>query len=164
MHYMGKVLVNVVGVWRKGCAEPLWVMSNLAPDRALTIYCARMKIEEAFRDLKNLLNLDKLMNKSQAHMEQMAALVMLAFTIGFLNGEAVRDELYGAPDAPQTAPTEPPAAETPQTKARRKWQLYSGLFIVLKRKIALSNKRLRQLQNQVVSTFAELIQPLPVRT
>src|SRR5512137_1036231 len=142
LHYMGKVLVNVVGVWRKGCAEPLWVMSNLTPERALTIYFARMKIEEAFRDLKNLLNLDKMMNKSQSHMEQMAALVMLAFTIGFLSGEAVRDELYGAPDAPQAAPTEPTAAETTQTTARRKWQLYSGLFIVLKRKIALSNKRL----------------------
>lgn len=165
LRYMGQVLVNVVGVWRKGCAEPLWVMSNLAPERALTIYFARMKIEEAFRDLKNLLNLDKMMNKSQQHMEQMAALVMLAFTIGFLSGEAVRDELYGAPDASQTATaTGPPAAETTQTKARRKWQLYSGLFIVLKRKITLSNKRLRQLQNQVVSAFAELIQPLPVRT
>ena len=164
LRYMGKVLVNVVGVWHKGCAEPLWVMSNLAPDRALTIYFARMKIEEAFRDLKNLLNLDKVMNKSQQHMEQMAALVMLAFTIGFLSGEAVRDELYGAPDTPQTAPTGPATVETPQTRARRKWQLYSGLFIVLKRKIALSNKRLRQLQRQVVSAFAELIQPLPVRT
>ena len=95
----------------------------------------------------------------------MAALVMLAFPIGFLSGEAVRDELYGAPDAAQTAPaTGPGATESPQTKTRRKWQLYSGLFIVLKRKITLSNKRLRQLQNQVVSAFADLIQPLPVRT
>lgn len=163
LRYMGKVLVNVVGVWRKGCAEPLWVMSNLPPERARAIYCARMKIEEAFRDLKNLLNLDKVMNKSQQHMEQMAALVMLAFTIGFLSGEAVRDELYGTPEASQTG-TAPAAAETAQIKARRKWQLYSGLFIVLKRKITLPNKRLRQLQNQVVSAFAELVQPLPVRT
>jgi hypothetical protein len=105
-----------------------------------------------------------MMNKAQSHVEQMAALVMLAFTIGCLSGEAVRDELDGAPDAPQTAPTGPAAAETPQTKARRKWQRYSGLFIVLKRKITLSNKRLRQLQNHVVSAVAELIQPLPVRT
>jgi hypothetical protein len=165
LRYKGKVLVNVVGVWRKGCAEPLWVMSSLPPERALAIYFARMKIEEAFRDLKNLLNLDKVMNKSQAHMEQMAALVMLAFTIGFLSGEAVRDELYGAADAPQAATaTGPSATETTQTNARRKWQLYSGLFIVLKRKISLSKKRLRQLQNQVVSAFADLIQPLPVRT
>ena len=45
LRYMDKVTVNVVGVWRKGCAEPLWVMSNLAPEQALTIYAARMKIE-----------------------------------------------------------------------------------------------------------------------
>ena len=135
LRYMGKVLVNVVGVWRKGCAEPLWVMSNLAPEQALTIYSARMKIEEAFRDLKNLLNFDKLMNKSQQHMEQMAALVMLAFTIGFLSGEAVRDELYGAPHAPQPASHRASRSRNAQTTARRKWQLYSGLFIVLKRKL-----------------------------
>jgi hypothetical protein len=41
---MGKVTVNVVGVWRKGHAQPLWVMSNLAPEQALAIYAARMKI------------------------------------------------------------------------------------------------------------------------
>jgi hypothetical protein len=105
------------------------------------------------------------MNKSQQHMEQMAALVMLAFTIGFLVGETVRDELYGAPDATQTEDTTPHAApDTAQTKARRKWQLYSGLFIVLKRKIELSNRRLRQLLNQVVAAFAQLVLPPPVRT
>ena len=45
LQYRGKVLVNVVGVWRKGHAEPLWIMSNLAPERARTIYADRMKIE-----------------------------------------------------------------------------------------------------------------------
>jgi transposase len=140
-------------------------MSNLAPAQALAIYAARMKIEEAFRDLKSLLNLDKLMNKSQQHMEQMVALVMLAFTIGFLTGEALRDELYGAPAATSAEDAVPPSAtETAQTNARRKWQLYSGLFIVLKRKIALPPKRLRQLLKQVVAAFAQLVQPLPVRT
>ena len=165
LRYMGKVLVNVVGVWRKGCAEPLWVMSNLAPDRALTIYYARMKIEEAFRDLKSLLNFDKLMNKSQQHMEQMAALVMLAFTIGLLTGEAIHDELYGGPAATPTQDADPSSAsETAHASARRKWQLYSGLFIVLKRKIVLPRKRVRELFNQVTAAFADLIQPLPVRT
>jgi Transposase DDE domain len=165
LRYMGQVVVNVIGVWRKGHAEPLWVMSNLAPERALAIYAARMKIEEAFRDLKSLLNFDKLMNKSQQHMEQMAALVMLAFTIGFLTGEAVRDELYGAPTATQAENTVPSSvSETAQAKARRKWQLYSGLFIVLKRKMTLTKKRFRELLNQVVAAFAELVQPLPVRT
>ena len=154
----------MIGVWRKGHAEPLWVMSNLAPEQALSIYTARMKIEESFRDLKSLLSFDKLMNKSQQHMEQMAALVMLAFTLGYLVGEAVRDELYGPPPAAETAAATAPMTETAQSKVQRKWQLYSGLFIVLKRKIALSNKRLRDLQNQAVAEFAQLVQPLPVRT
>jgi hypothetical protein len=167
LRYKDKVMVNVIGVWRKGCAEPMWVMSNLAPERALAIYFARMKIEEAFRDLKSLLNLDKLMNKSQQHMEQMAALVMLAFTIGFLVGETLRDALYGAPERPQTDP-DPDApqsvTETAQSKTRRKWRLYSGLFIALKRKITLPAKRLRTLLTQAVAAFAQLVQPLPVRT
>jgi hypothetical protein len=98
-------------------------------------------------------------------MEQMVALVMLAFTIGLLVGEAIRDELYGAPDNAQSDPLAPqPAAETAQTQARRKWQLYSGLFIVLKRRVTLPAKRLRDLQNQVVAAFAQLVLPLPVRT
>jgi hypothetical protein len=165
LRYMGQVTVNVVGVWHKNHAEPLWIMSNLAPERALAIYAARMKIEEAFRDLKNLLNLDKLMNKSQRQMEQMAALVMLAFTIGLLVGETLRDTLYGAPESAQANSDMPGSAtETTQSKARRKWLLYSGLFIVLKRKTTLPAKRLRQLHNQVVAAFAQLVQPQPVRT
>ena len=106
------------------------------------------------------------MNKSQQHTEQMAALVMLAFTIGFLTGEAVRDALYGAPDTTQSVPDRPQAAaaDTPQSQGRRKWQLYPGLSIVLKRKIALADERLQALHNQVVATFAQLVQPLPVRT
>ncbi len=165
LRYMGRVTVNVVGVWRKGCAEPLWVMSNLAPERALAIYAGRMKIEQAFRDLKSLLHLDKLMNKSQRQMEQMAALVMLAFTIGLLVGETLRDALYGAPATTQTDAANPPTlTETAPSKTRRKWQLYSGLFIVLKRKITLPAKRLRTLQAQALAAFAQLVQPLPVRT
>ena len=70
LRYMDQVVVNVVGVWRRGHAHPLWVMSNLPPEQALTIYTARMKIEETFRDLKSSLNLDHLMNKSQRHLEQ----------------------------------------------------------------------------------------------
>jgi hypothetical protein len=163
LSYMGKVTVNVVGVWRKGHAQPLWVMSNLAPEPALAIYAARMKIEETFRALKSLLTFDKLMNKSQVHMEQMAALVLLAFTIGFLVGEALRDELYGAPSNSATAPGTP-TTDTAHSKARRKWQRYSGLFIVLKRQLTLAAKRLRQLLDQVAAAFAQLAQPSPVRT
>jgi hypothetical protein len=35
---------------------------------------------------------------------------------------------------------------------------------VLKRKIALPAKRLRQLHDQTVAAFVQLVQPLPVRT
>lgn len=52
--YKGCVRVNVIGVWRKGFGEPLWVMSDLEAEKALAIYLARMKIDQAFRDLKSL--------------------------------------------------------------------------------------------------------------
>ncbi len=105
------------------------------------------------------------MNKSQQQMEQMAALVMLAFTIGLLVGETLRDALYGAPATTQTDAADPPAVtETAQSKTRRKWQLYSGLFIVLKRKITLPARQLRTLRTQTLAAFAQLVQPLPVPT
>jgi len=40
---MGKVLVNVIGVWKTGLAEPMWIMTNLEAKRGLQIYYARMK-------------------------------------------------------------------------------------------------------------------------
>lgn len=61
--YMGKVFVNMIGVWKAGFSKPLWVMTNLSAKQGLTIYSQRMKIEESFRDLKNLLGMEKLMNK-----------------------------------------------------------------------------------------------------
>ena len=70
-------------------------MTNLEPEEGLEIYRARMKIEESFKDLKDLLNLEKLMSKHQEQMEKMVALVLLAYAIGLLLGEAVRDRMYG---------------------------------------------------------------------
>ena len=82
IYYRGQVLVNVIGFWRKGFRRPLWVMTNLAPEEALHIYQARMKLDESYRDLKSLLNLDK--NKIQVNMEKMVALVLIAYAIGLL--------------------------------------------------------------------------------
>ncbi len=160
VRYRNHVPVNIIGIWRKGMREPLWVMSNLAPERALEIYLGRMKIEEAFRDLKSLLGLDRLMNKTQHNMEQLAALTMIAYAVGLLVGEAVRDELYG-PASTNAAPSADPPALTP---AQRKWQRYSGLFILCRHKLRLSARRLRQLVDATLRTFAALVQPLPVRT
>lgn len=164
LRYKGQVLVNVIGVWRKGQREPLWVMSNLDPEAAWAIYAARMKVEETFRDLKTLLALDKLMNKTQPHMEQMVALVLIAYTIGLLLGEALRDELFGPPADDGGEPgTGQPLASRLKVRKRRKWQLYSGLFILLKQKVTLTAKTWRRLLHQVLDAFALLILPT-VRT
>ena len=164
LRYLGQVPVNVVGVWRKGHARPLWVMSNLAPEPALAIYTERMKIEETFRDLKSLLNLDKLMNKSQALMEQMVALVLLAFVVGFLFGEELRTTAY--PRSSTTAAATSPAdqAEDAGSNITRKAELYSGLFLLLKRRLALSAKQARMAHDRAVAIFAQCVLPAPVRT
>lgn len=96
VYYKGKVKVNLAGEWKKGFKEPLWVISNLEPGVALEIYHARMKLEESFKDLKSLLSLHKLMNKKQEKMEKLVALVLLAYAIGLLVGEQLRDRLYGS--------------------------------------------------------------------
>jgi len=161
VRYRNQVPVNIIDIWRHGMREPLWVMSNLAPEHALQIYLGRMKIEESFRDLKALLGLDRLMNKTQHNMEQLAALTMIAYAVGLLVGEAMRDELYGA--ARTAGSNDPPGAPPPPTPAQRKWQRYSGLFILLKQQLRIEELRLAQLIAQVLAAFACLVRP-PVRT
>lgn len=97
--YKGKVKGNLAGEWRKGFKEPLWVFSNLEPKEALEIYRARMKIDQAFKDLKSLLGLEKVMNKKQENLEKMIALLLLAYGIGLLVGEALREEIYSGEKA-----------------------------------------------------------------
>jgi hypothetical protein len=95
VYYQGKVKVNLAGEWKAGLREPLWVISNLEPEAALDIYKARMKIEESFKDLKSLLSLEKVMNKKRDNLEKMVAMVLLAYSIGLLVGEEIRDRVYG---------------------------------------------------------------------
>lgn len=104
--------MNAIGVWREGFSKPIWVMTNLKAEDGLQIYLQRMKIEECFRDMKNLLELEKLMNKRRDHMEKMVALLMIAYVIGLWVGEALRTNLF--------------------QENTRKYKLYSGLFIFLK--------------------------------
>ncbi len=93
--YKGKIRVAVIGVWEPGFREPLWVMSFLPdPEEALRLYRSRMKIEQQFRDFKSLLHLEKLMNKSRDHLEKMVALCCIAYTIGVLVGEKLRDRVH----------------------------------------------------------------------
>jgi hypothetical protein len=158
--YMGKVLVNVIGTWKKGLDEPMWVMTNLEAKRALRIYFARMKIEETYRDLKSLLGMTKLMNKQQVYMEKMISLLLLIFTIGLLVGEELRDLLYGEPivaDEPVEDKERIPGS--PSLKKGKKWKRYSGLFVLLKQKWSLSSEQMTAVLNAALATFLNLIHP-----
>ncbi len=96
-----------------------------------------MKIEQTFRDCKDLLHLPKLMNKIQHHLEQMIALTLIAYTVGLWFGEAIRDVVYGKLDiaqVPDALLNKPPV----DANAHPKWLLYSGLFVLLKQKLRLS--------------------------
>ncbi|MCI0519513.1 MAG: transposase [Chloroflexi bacterium] len=158
--YMGKVQVNVIGTWKKGLDEPMWVITNLEAKRGLQIYFKRMKIEETYRDLKSLLGLTKLMNKQQAYMEKMVALLLLVFTIGLLVGEELRDLLYGEPivEDEQVADKERiPGA--PFRRKGKKWKRYSGLFVLLKQKWTLTDDQKAAVVQAAFATFQSLIQP-----
>ncbi len=136
--YRGKIFVNVIGVWRKGFSDPLWIMTNLQADEALAIYLKRMKIEQTFRDLKSLLTFHKLMNKRRSLMEKMVALILIAYAIILIIGETLRTQLF--------------------SKGSRKNKLFSGPFILLKLKPDLAPPVLARAH----MAFSQLV--LPVRS
>jgi len=150
VYYKGTIKVNIAGIWEKGFSEPVWVMSILDPKDALGIYFGRMKIDESFRDMKSLLNLEKIMNKKQRNMEKMVGLVLLAYSIGLLIGEGIRDRIYPS--------------------GSRKRKQYSGLFILLKQSIRISRKVLRDIINCAYELFTKIVlggfvnNPVNVRT
>ena len=183
--YLGKVRVNVAGEWPKGLREPLWVMTDGEPEEGLEIYRQRMKVEECFKDLKDLLSLGKVMNKKQENMEKMVAMVLIAYALGLLVGEELRDLVYGPVfrDGGSAGPGDPPpegrddeavlpAGPTarPEDRPRgglqprpgektggKRWGLYSGLFVLLKQKIRVSAQVFRQLIDRVLEFFRCLV-------
>ena len=147
-----------------GLERALWVMTDLQPEAGLQIYFQRMKIDESFRDLKNLLGLDKVMNKKLEHMEKMIALMMLAYSIGVMTGEGVRDAIFGEPiQARAKVPLAERIPDQPQLRQGKKWKLYSGLFILLKQKVDLPLQNRRQIFRAILPMFTSLTQH-PVRT
>lgn len=164
LYYKDRVAINVIGVWKKGLSAPLWVMTDLQPEHGLEIYYQRMKIEESFRDLKSLLHLDKLMNKKPEQMEKMIALVLLAYSLGVMTGEGVRDAVFGK--RRRRKPSDASAATIPgqpHLQQTSKWKRYSGLFILLKQKLDLPLQRRRKIFRRIFSVFTVLVQH-PVRT
>ena len=137
VYYKGTVEVNLAGKWEKGFHEPMWVISSpgLSPSRALEIYGLRMKIDESFRDMKSLLDLDRIMSKKRVNMEKMVALVLLAYAIGLLIGEEIRERLY----------------------IGRKRKLYSGLFILLKRSDSIVTQIWEDIMSAVLCLFRRIV-------
>jgi len=162
VRYRGEVPVNLIGTWRDDFSEPLWLMSDLPPQRALPIYLNRMQIEQTFRDLKSLLRLDKLMNKQQEQMEQVMALVLLAFSLGTLLGAQFKEAWCA--ETPATASKSTARMSRAQAKAaRRKRQRYSGLFVLLKLNLHWPTSRVQPLIRQTLQQFQDLLFP-PVPT
>jgi hypothetical protein len=154
--YLGTVKVNLIGYWRKSLNTPLWVITSLEPKRGLELYLKRMKIEETFRDCKDLLHLTKLMNKKQPLLEQMIALSLLAYIIGVWIGEAIRDVVYGELEISQLP--EALCNKMPvDANIHPKWLLYSGLFVLLKQRLRLSTEQLEMVAHIAASAFATLI-------
>jgi len=152
VYYMGQVKMNVIGIWNYGFKDPIWVMSTLEPEEALRLYFKRMKIEISFRDLKSLLHIHKVMNKSQERLEKMLALVMIAYAISLLIGEAFRDVQYA-----QVQPCDLDLLTIPKTGKSSKWHSFSGPFLLLKRRCCLDNYLLRQIVSAVLILFSNLV-------
>jgi hypothetical protein len=156
VYYLGKLKVNLIGFMQKGLSKPLWVITTLKPEKGLKIYQQRMKIEQTFRNCKDLLHLPKLMNKLQVHLEQMIALTLIAYNIGLWYGEALRDVVYGhiQPDQLQDS-----LAGKLVVDVRRhpKWLIFSGLFVLLKQKLKLSRHVILRISQEVIRAFEKFI-------
>jgi hypothetical protein len=134
----------------------LWIITSLEPKRSLELYLKRMKIEETFRDCKDLLHLNKLMNKKQPLLEQMIALSLLAYVAGVWFGEALRDMVFGQLDITQLADALRNKLPV-DVNTHPKWLLYSGLFVLLKQKLRLSSEQIEAVSQVAASAFATLV-------
>jgi hypothetical protein len=156
VYYLGKIKVNLIGFMKKGLAKPLWVITTLKPNQGLKIYQQRMKIEQTFRNCKDLLHLPKLMNKLQKQLEQMIALTLIAYNIGLWYGEALRDVAYGhlQPDQLQDSLA---GKLVVNTKQHPKWLIYSGLFVLIKQELKITREVMQRICQEVIRAFEILI-------
>jgi len=152
VYYMGEVCLNVIGIWRYGFSQPMWIITNMEPEAGLALYFQRMKIEICFRDLKSLLHIHKVMNKSQVYLNKMLAMVMLAYAISLIVGEAIRDVQYA-----QVIPNELNLLLVPNADKRSRWFLFSGPFWLLKQRFRLDQRVLRKIVKAALLIFAHLV-------
>ena len=152
----------MVGTWRYGFREPMWIITNMEPEAGLELYSQRMKIEICFRDLKSLLHINKVMNKSQVYLNKMLAMVMLAYAISLIVGEAIRDVQYA-----QVNPQDVNLLVVPNVDKSSGWFLFSGPFLLLKQRFRLDQAVLRQIAKAALLIFTHLVFAnvrTPVRT
>jgi hypothetical protein len=62
--YRGQVRANLIGRRERGLRQPMWVMTDLEPQQGWDLCQQRMKIDESFRDLKGLLGLHRIINRT----------------------------------------------------------------------------------------------------
>ena len=92
------------------------------------------------------------MNKSQVYLNKMLAMLMLAYAISLLVGEAIRDVQYA-----QVIPHELNLLAVPSVNQRSRWFLYSGPFLLLKQRYRLHQRVLRQIVRAALLIFTQLV-------
>jgi len=152
VYYQGAMLVNLIGVWGEGFKSPLWIITNLDPEEGLRVYKLRSRIEVCFRDLKNLLHMDRVMNKSRTYLEKTLALILLTYAIALLIGEAIRDVRLA-----HVLPDKVDLHHPPEIDKSSKWHSFSGPFLLLKRRRRLDTRTLRQIIQAVFTIFLNLV-------
>jgi len=105
--------------------------------RGLGYLFATYEARESFRDMKNLLGLEKLMNKHRDNMEKMVALLLIAYAIGLWLGETLRPTLF--------------------PKGSRKHKLYSSLFVLLTLKLTITRQVFLPISSLTLDSFTSLI-------
>jgi len=152
VYYMGEVCLNVVGIWRYGFKEPMWIITNMQPEEGFALYEKRMKIEICFRDLKSLLQIDKVMSKSQVYLNKILAMVMLTYAVCVLIGESIRDVQYA-----QVPPEDLNLLRIPEGDKSSRWFLFSGPFLFIKQRYRLDIRTLRKTVAAALLIFSHLV-------
>jgi hypothetical protein len=84
------------------------------------------------------------MSKDRQYMEKLIMLVLIAYTIGVLVGEKIRDRMY---------------------RSEKKWNRYSGLFILIRQQVTLPGKEIRKMKLLAYRLFQQMLYaPETVRT
>lgn len=99
------------------------------------------------------------MHKSRVYLEKMLALVLMTYAIALLNGEAIRDVHYAG-----IAPSSIDFHTNPGISKSSKWFSFSGLFLLLKRRICLDQSTLRLIIKSVLNIFSNIVNAKNVRS